>query len=255
MGTRGASPRARRLARISEVPRRKLPLGFLKGFEVKTFSVRSGLVGGALLMLTSAALASAKTSSIAPRSDAMTALCRVKAKESANLAFKSCMSEGKSAEIESIRRDYQERLAAIKAEYEKELGRVSGVQKTETVKAEASKAEEAPATEESTPVDSDSEEASELMKNAILNDKTDEIQPRDRLMRRAQTQETASRNQIEKREPRESESQSPRTKRVQKVSKQIYASTQTKAILFNDGMEIPEPIPVEAMTSIEGAHQ
>ncbi len=51
--------------------------------------------------------------------------CRFKAKEEAANIFKGCMSENKSAQIELIKRDYQDRLKAIKDNYEKELKKLS----------------------------------------------------------------------------------------------------------------------------------
>lgn len=211
---------------------------------MKTLSFRSGLVVATALV---AGLA-AQAQTAAPRSDAMTALCRVKAKESANLAFRSCMSESKTGEVEAIRREYQEKLSAIKAEYEKELGRVSG-------KGEAKPA----ATEESKSFEKETGDAeSDLMKNAILDELTDEIQPRQQLIRKASKGETASRGQLEKREPKEPDAQGPRVKRgnvkpAAGKSQLAAAGRPSKAILFNDGMELPEPIPVEA--SFGATHQ
>lgn len=51
--------------------------------------------------------------------------CRSKAKEEAANIFKGCMSENKSAQIELIKKDYQNRLKAIKDNYEKELKKLS----------------------------------------------------------------------------------------------------------------------------------
>ena len=51
--------------------------------------------------------------------------CRSKAKEEAANIFKGCMSENKSAQIELIKKDYQDRLKAIKDNYEKELKKLS----------------------------------------------------------------------------------------------------------------------------------
>lgn len=213
---------------------------------MKSLSFKTGLIAGLMLVVASA---QAQSQSTAPRTDAMTALCRVKAKESANLAFRSCMNESKTGEVESIRRDYQEKLAAIKAEYEKELGRVSG-------KKDDAKQEIVPATEDSKSFEREqSESDSDLMKNAILNDMTDEIQPRDQLIRKAPKFDSASRNQTEKREPKDSAVETPRTKKVKANVKAQIASRAQKAILFNDGMELPEPIPVEAMSSFGGVHQ
>lgn len=225
---------------------------------MKSLSLKTGLIAGVMAVTalgTSAAFAQNQSSS-AKSSDSMTALCRVKAKESANLAFRSCMSESKTSEVESIRRDYQEKLAAIKAEYEKELGRVSGKNDKQEIK---------PAVEEKSMDQESSDSESDLMKNAILEDFSDEIKPRDTLIRKAsqpeaaskfKQPETASRSQLDKREPKEP-IQVPRTKRSKTSYKTQIASQNAlatkKAILFNDGMELPEPIPIEA--SFEARHQ
>ncbi len=60
--------------------------------------------------------------------------CRSKAKEEAANIFKGCMSENKSAQIELIKKDYQDRLKAIKDNYEKELKKLS----SKTAKADKS---------------------------------------------------------------------------------------------------------------------
>lgn len=52
--------------------------------------------------------------------------CRVKAKELAAQAYRSCVTENKTAQIDQMRKEYQDKLKALKAEYEKEIQRVSG---------------------------------------------------------------------------------------------------------------------------------
>ncbi len=248
----------------------KLKQRHLKGYFVKTLLFKASLVTGAMLVSIagqaqqSAAGQAQQSTKAAPKSEAFQALCRVKAKESANLAFKSCMSENKSAEIESIRKGYQERLEQIKAQYEEELGKVSGKHKAVT-----------PSQEFKQPAKTDE---SQLLKNAILEDATDEIQESSYFMERKNSDETdsgrfieksapekkeiirdtqlpkapaftetASRNDSEKREPKEPQFP-PKSKRTTiSLKNQIAAATKTKAILFNDMTDAPEPIPVEAM--------
>ncbi len=240
----------------------------LKGFLVKTMSITTSLIAGAMMISFSAqAQNSSMSGTISPqKSEAFQALCRVKAKESANLAFKSCMNENKSAEIESIRKGYQERLEQIKAQYEQELSKVSG------------KLPKAAPTKQDIKSSSKPDE-SQLMKNAILEDSTDEIQETSQLIEQKSSDETesgrlidksqekkemsrdsqlpkapvffesAGQSGFEKREPKEPQTP-PKTKR-EKVSfkNQIAAASKSKAILFNDLTEAPEPIPVEAMNA------
>lgn len=57
------------------------------------------------------------------------ASCKIKAKEAAVSIFRSCMTDGKNAQLEQIRKEYQEKLGAMRTEYEKELSRLSQLKK------------------------------------------------------------------------------------------------------------------------------
>lgn len=57
------------------------------------------------------------------------ASCKIKAKEAAAQIFRSCMTDGKNAQLEQIRKEYQQKLGAMRAEYEKELTRLSKIKK------------------------------------------------------------------------------------------------------------------------------
>jgi len=187
-------------------------------------------------------------------SPAFEALCRVKAKESANSAFRSCMNENKSAEIENIRKEYQQRLSAIKEEYEKELGRISG----KTVRKNES------ASEKRASQRSSGDDESQLLKNSILDDTKDRAdsdmeemdsdsserqeEVRDtRVPKKPRFFESASSELREKREPKEPQTpvKNQRTQYSAKFASSLNA--QSKAILFNDLTDVPEPIPVEAL--------
>jgi len=50
--------------------------------------------------------------------------CRAKAKEIAAETYRTCVTENKSAEIERLKRDYQERLRNLKDEYEVEVSKL-----------------------------------------------------------------------------------------------------------------------------------
>lgn len=53
-------------------------------------------------------------------------LCRAKAKETAATAYKSCMDEQREAQLDSLKKSYEEKLKAMRDEYEKELTQLSG---------------------------------------------------------------------------------------------------------------------------------
>jgi hypothetical protein len=54
--------------------------------------------------------------------------CRSKAKELASDTYRSCVTENRNAELDRIRKDYQERLRALKDDYNKDLEKLGGKQ-------------------------------------------------------------------------------------------------------------------------------
>ncbi len=52
--------------------------------------------------------------------------CRVQAKEIALKTYQTCVTETRSAKIEQIRQEYQEKLAALKSEYDAQLKELRG---------------------------------------------------------------------------------------------------------------------------------
>lgn len=50
--------------------------------------------------------------------------CRAKAKEIAAETYRTCVSENKTAEIERLKKDYQERLRLLKDDYEVEISKL-----------------------------------------------------------------------------------------------------------------------------------
>lgn len=50
--------------------------------------------------------------------------CRAKAKEIAAETYRTCVTENKSAEIDRLKKDYQERLRNLKNEYETEISKL-----------------------------------------------------------------------------------------------------------------------------------
>jgi hypothetical protein len=52
--------------------------------------------------------------------------CRAKAKEVAAETYKNCVTENKSAQLDQIKKEYQQKLKALKDDYEKELQRLNG---------------------------------------------------------------------------------------------------------------------------------
>lgn len=70
----------------------------------------------AVLLATTQAFAA--TSSDTPEYDIM---CRLKAKEIAAETYRGCVTEARTNQIDQIKNEYQDKLKAIKAEYEQEL--------------------------------------------------------------------------------------------------------------------------------------
>lgn len=52
--------------------------------------------------------------------------CRAKAKEIAADSYRGCMTEQRAAQIEQIKKDYQEKLNSLKVDYEKEIEKLGG---------------------------------------------------------------------------------------------------------------------------------
>ena len=61
-------------------------------------------------------------------------VCRSKAKEIAAQAYRSCITENKTAEIEKLRKEFQEKLKTLKADYDAEIQRLGGKVKPSTAK-------------------------------------------------------------------------------------------------------------------------
>ena len=53
-------------------------------------------------------------------------MCRAKAKDIAADTYRSCVTENRNAEIEKVKKDYQERLRSLKEDYEKEIDKMGG---------------------------------------------------------------------------------------------------------------------------------
>lgn len=51
--------------------------------------------------------------------------CRAKAKEVAAETYKNCVSENRTAQLEQVRKDYQQKLKLLKEDYEKEIQKLS----------------------------------------------------------------------------------------------------------------------------------
>ena len=62
--------------------------------------------------------------------------CRVQAKEIAIKTYQTCVTETRSAKIEQIRQEYQEKLAALKSEYDAQLKELRGAVAAATPAAE-----------------------------------------------------------------------------------------------------------------------
>jgi Skp family chaperone for outer membrane proteins len=53
-------------------------------------------------------------------------LCRMKAKEIAAETYRGCVTEARTTQIEQLKREYQDKLRAMKEDYERELKKLSG---------------------------------------------------------------------------------------------------------------------------------
>lgn len=55
-------------------------------------------------------------------------VCRSKAKDAATEIYKTCVTENKNAQIDSLKKEYELKLKSMKDDYEKELSRIAGKQ-------------------------------------------------------------------------------------------------------------------------------
>lgn len=53
-------------------------------------------------------------------------VCRSKAKEIAAQTYRGCINENKTAEIERLRKEFQDKLKALKSEYDSEIQKMGG---------------------------------------------------------------------------------------------------------------------------------
>jgi hypothetical protein len=53
-------------------------------------------------------------------------VCRAQAKEIATQTYRTCINDNKTAEIEKIKREFQDKLKTLKSEYENEINRLGG---------------------------------------------------------------------------------------------------------------------------------
>ena len=58
--------------------------------------------------------------------------CRAKAKEVAAESYRGCVTDYKTAEIDHLRKDYQNKLKALKGDYEKEIEKLGGKTKSKS---------------------------------------------------------------------------------------------------------------------------
>lgn len=193
-------------------------------------------------------------------SPAVEALCRIQAKEAANLAFRSCINDNRSAEIEKIRQDYQEKLSQIKKDYEAELGKVSGKDGKKGNKKDAP-------IEGSKEISKDMSKDYEnpLMKNAILSDtpndtsdesleKSEEAKEPETSGRREPTPMHLETAQAQPAEAAKTETLPTKTVKTKKTNDKMagssaFKNSSGKAILYSEFTEAPEPIPVESLNS------
>lgn len=184
------------------------------------------------------------------QSPAFEALCRVKAKEVANQAFRACLNENKSTEIEKIRKDYADKLAKMKQDYEQELTKISGKKTADKTTSDSpvTKPTMAEPTETTSPEPStESENKKEayndtfaaeriFMNNAILNASIEDLTVKTSGPTPSKAKRVAT---IALNQPDSSDL----------ATVQVLPRQGAKAILFEEGGDIPEPIPVESFSS------
>jgi predicted Zn-dependent protease len=83
--------------------------------------------------------------------------CRAKAKEIAAETYKSCVTQGRQAEVDKVRQEYQEKIKALKAQYERDLKQAAGTKSVTTTSANTtptpSKAKEVKVTNDDSTMD------------------------------------------------------------------------------------------------------
>lgn len=79
------------------------------------------VIFGLLSVVAASGVALAQT----PQAPDYELLCRMKAKEVAANSYRGCMTESRAQHIDQLKKEYQEKLRAMKNEYESELKRLA----------------------------------------------------------------------------------------------------------------------------------
>lgn len=170
------------------------------------------------------------TSTQGKQSPLYEASCKIKAKEAAASLFRSCMTEGKNAQLELIRKDYQEKLSQMRADYEKELSRLSKLKKTnDSEKTEVKKQEEAVL------------KASKNASNSkLLKSKSPPLTKKGLPIKTVKTVVNESLHN-----GMDSAKETANFAPVQQNQEMSLTLKPSKAVLFDEVQEVPEPISVE----------
>lgn len=100
--------------------------------------------------------------------------CRAQAKEIAANAYRSCITDSRSAQIDQLKKDYQEEIKALKAKYEAEIKALASANATE----KAAAAESAAGTDKNAAIDAAASETGIAPKAAKTNKaKKAEVKP------------------------------------------------------------------------------
>ena len=79
-----------------------------------------------LLTLTASMMAFANTPQVSTsKTQEFEAVCRIKAKEVAAETYRTCVTDNRNADIERLRKEYQDQLKALKNKYEEEIKSLS----------------------------------------------------------------------------------------------------------------------------------
>jgi hypothetical protein len=97
----------------------------MKIIFILTFFFLSSVLAAALDLPKSEA---GGTASLKLTSTEIEASCRVKAKEIAAETYRACVTDQKNTQIEEIKKEYQNKLQALKAHYEAELSKLAPAQ-------------------------------------------------------------------------------------------------------------------------------
>lgn len=207
-------------------------------------------------LTTFSALVAAAQVQTTPTGNEIEASCRIKAKEVAADTYRTCVVDQRSAQIEQIKKEYQEKLAALKAHYEEEIKKLAGSNNTKA-KAEVEKSavqtEAVPPSAQQTETEPVSETISEVKVQEAEVKSVEVVVPTPVVPKKSTATKKANSGAVNLKVDKTKKSAVNRKEikiekkemiNVQDMSVQLKAAP--AGLLKDANGDLPEPIPVES---------